>query len=112
MEEIYVKWLPIFQHELELYFKAVFIQLAHNPFRKRDPLAYQLLNLQGNRGPMSVIMDILALLMQCSVFFIITRYQTRDKTFLTDLVDMVHVVAAMVLISLRQVKIPINNEMN
>ncbi len=60
-------------------------------------------NLQGNRGPMSVIMDILALLMQCSVFFIITRYQTRDKTFLTDLVDMVHVVAAMVLISLRQV---------
>lgn len=50
---------------------------------------------------MSVIMDILALLMQCSLFFIITRYWTRDKQLLTELVDIVHVVASMVLISLR-----------
>ena len=50
---------------------------------------------------MSVIMDILALLMQCSMCFIVTRYWTRDKELLTEITDIVHAIAAMVLISLR-----------
>lgn len=62
---------------------------------------FDIFSLQGNRGPMSVIMDILALLMQCSVFFIITRFYTRDKELLTEIMDIVHVIVAMVLISLR-----------
>ena len=38
------------------------------------PALMKLLLTKGDRGPMSVIMDIVALAMQCSVFFFMTRY--------------------------------------
>ena len=65
------------------------------------PALFKLLLTKGNRGVFSVIIDILALLMQCSMFFIVTRYLTRWRTVLLDPVDIVQIVASMVLISVR-----------
>ena len=50
---------------------------------------------------MSVIMDILALLMQCSVFFLMTRYSTTEGVFITDMVQLLELAASLFLISFR-----------
>ena len=50
---------------------------------------------------MSVILDILALCMQCSVFFLVTLYHTTESSPLPDLVQMVQLVSSLVLISMR-----------
>ena len=65
------------------------------------PALFKLLLTKGHRSVFTVIVDILALLMQCSMFFIVTRYLTRDRTVLVDPVEIVQIIASMVLISLR-----------
>lgn len=50
---------------------------------------------------MSVIIDIIALLMQCSVFFLMTRYSTTERVFITDLVRLLEIAASLFLISIR-----------
>lgn len=65
------------------------------------PAIFKLLLTKGDRGPLSVIIDILAVLMQCSMFFLITHYLTRDRGSLIEVVDIVHVVASVSLISFR-----------
>ena len=65
------------------------------------PAVLKLLLTKGGRGPLSVAMDLLALLMQCSSFFLITRFLTRDNTSFTNIVDICQYCAAVVLISLR-----------
>lgn len=65
------------------------------------PALFKLILTRGHRGVISVIVDIFALLMQCSMFFIITRLLTRDRKVIVNPVDIVQIVAAMVLISLR-----------
>ena len=65
------------------------------------PAILKLIMTKGKRGPMSVVIDILAVLMQCSVFFLITRFFTRGRTMMDDAIDIVQVAASLVLISLR-----------
>jgi len=65
------------------------------------PAALKLLLTKGGRSPPSVIVDISALLMQCSVFFLVTMF-TRTRTFqLPDSLHLLELCASVVLISLR-----------
>ncbi|CAH1788341.1 unnamed protein product [Owenia fusiformis] len=65
------------------------------------PALLKLLLTKGNRGPLSIIMDILAVLMQGSVFFLITMYLTRDKNTVSGIIEIIQIPASGVLISLR-----------
>lgn len=65
------------------------------------PAFFKLVFTKGNRGPLSVIIDIFALLMQCSVFFLMTRYFTTERIFITDLIRLLEIAASLFLISLR-----------
>jgi len=65
------------------------------------PAALKLLLTKGGRSPLSVIVDICALLMQCSVFFLVTVF-TRARAFhLPDSLHLLELCASVVLISLR-----------
>jgi len=65
------------------------------------PSALKLLLTKGGRSPLSVIGDICALLMQCSVFFLVTMF-THARTFqLPDSLHLLELCASAVLISLR-----------
>lgn len=46
-------------------------------------------------------MDILALLMQCSVFFFMTRYQTRFFSYMDSVLEFTQIAASLILISVR-----------
>ena len=65
------------------------------------PAALKLLLTKGDRSPLSVIFDICALLMQCSVFFLATMF-TRSHAFqLPDSLHLLELCASVTLISLR-----------
>lgn len=65
------------------------------------PAALKLLLTKGGRSALSVIVDICALLMQCSVFFLVTMF-TRTREFqLPDSLHLLELCASVVLISLR-----------
>ena len=65
------------------------------------PALLKLLLTKGQRSVLTIIVDILAVLMQASLFFLMTRYSTRDRTVLTTAVDLLQIAAAVLLISLR-----------
>ena len=62
---------------------------------------FKLIFTRGGRGPVAIIMDIIALLMQFSICFMITRIYTIDNTPLNDLRTMAETIVAMALISFR-----------
>jgi len=65
------------------------------------PAALKLLLTKGGRSPLSVIIDICALLMQCSVFFLCTMY-TRSPAFqFPDSLHLLELCASVLLISMR-----------
>ena len=63
------------------------------------PAALKLLVTKGGRTLLSVIVDICALLMQCSVFFLVTMF-APERAFL-DSLHLLELCASVVLISLR-----------
>jgi len=65
------------------------------------PAALKLMLTKGGRSALSVIVDICALFMQCSIFFLVTMF-TRARAFkLPDSVHLLELCASIVLISLR-----------
>ena len=65
------------------------------------PAFFKLFLTKGGRGPLSVIMDLFALLMQSSVFFLMTLYHTRHGLPTYDLIQLVELASSLLLISLR-----------
>ena len=65
------------------------------------PALFKLLLTKGQRGSASVVADILALAMQCSVFFIYTIYLTRDGEAIDDVALLIQIAASLVLVSIR-----------
>jgi hypothetical protein len=66
------------------------------------PSALKLFLTKGGRGPLSVIADILSLVMQCSVFFIMTVYSTKPvKDDSMNSVQLLELSASVILISVR-----------
>lgn len=65
------------------------------------PALLKLLLTKGNRSIASIVVDIIALLMQASVFFLMTRYSTRDRSVVDNAVDLMQIAASLVLISVR-----------
>jgi len=65
------------------------------------PAALKLLLTKGGRTALSVIVDICALLMQCSVFFLVTMFTPTHAFKLPDSVHLLELCASVVLISLR-----------
>ena len=66
------------------------------------PATLKLLLTKGARTPLSVIVDICALLMQCSVFFLVTMFPRSPHALqLPDSLNLLELCASVVLISLR-----------
>ena len=65
------------------------------------PALFKLFLTKGHRGPASVVVDVIALAMQCSVFFIATIYLTRDGVAIDDVALLIQTAASLVLVSLR-----------
>ncbi|XP_013398991.1 uncharacterized protein LOC106165353 [Lingula anatina] len=65
------------------------------------PALFKLLFSKVGRGPITIVFDILATVMQASMFFLVTRFLTRDKTALQGVSEVAQVPAALVLISIR-----------
>jgi len=65
------------------------------------PALFKLFLTKGHRGLASVVLDVIALAMQCSVFFIATIYLTREGVAIEDVAVLIQTTASLVLISLR-----------
>ena len=65
------------------------------------PALFKLVLTKGQRGSASVVVDVLALAMQCSVFFVYTIYLTRDGEAIDDVALLIQIAASLVLVSVR-----------
>ena len=65
------------------------------------PALFKLFLTKGHRGLASVVLDVIALAMQCSVFFIATIYLTREGVAIEDVAVLIQTTASLLLISLR-----------
>lgn len=77
--------------------RAVLLMCCSNIF----PAVLKLIMTKGGRKPLAIIMDIIAVGMQGSVFFFVTLYNSRNGRPTRDLIEMVEIVSSLFLISVR-----------
>jgi len=65
------------------------------------PAALKLLLTKGGRSALSIVVDTCALLMQCSVFFLVTMFTRTHAHKLPDSLHLLELCVSLVLISLR-----------